>query len=453
MSEAFLPPNPAGPTPPGHLGRLPVVITQVVDTASERVLQLEFRDGRGDPLTNASGNQLYEPVDVTKQASLGTLLNICVDLGPGNHDLSEVARVSGTMYPTALGHIDELAETLPDELFGREMFDGIILKAVRVGNIAMASRRATAEDLFASEWRQLQAEREAKDAGKVEFSRYDHAIVTVGERQFHLATDRANTILAARVLQVLADLPATTDVFEGQDVANRVWKAMTTSERLLFIAPQDPITDLGIAVRKGWGKSLPTNKYVRSVLRTLMSPLGVTRETTGDRFKLERRPTITFHSQPQAEEVDTTNLVPIFPPGTPIDEIKAVNSPISANAFEQADIILRDILPGDELLGQDVAIRLFNQITNSEIKRAIRARLARNAAVAGLDETLASLHERVAQSLRDSFEGAHRERMIAGYSKHGSHGGIHMTASRLLATTLVPQMPTATSKWRIGLRK
>lgn|GEM_PF-4037235 len=419
----------------GDLGDATVIVNVV---GTER--RAEFVD--------AQGGEPFPPVVPTYAGDLDweALLDIYESAGAGEHSLSEIANRVGRNALVLESRIEGLAGLLPSELFDYKRTPSQFVGTLHVGNILLASRRQTREERIDATKLSLPARREALDSGKQEYSDYDHAVITIGGNQFYLATDRANTILAARILEYIANLPEKMESVSDKNIIYNVWHAMTTRERLMFIPSGKEERMFGSTDRQ-------IDKVIRPfaihIMSQLMSPLLVTRLTSGGSYKLNNKVQIAFQREPPPEGEHAGDLIPIFPPGTPRELVLAVNHPIPELAFRQADAILNDVLPSAPSLAQREAIPLLTLITNSDVKRAIRERLRTTRDSRHLEDVQEAVLWLIRISLRDGFEDAHRERWIGSFSAHGTHGA-HLTSGRLPITTYSSDI---LQKWRIGLIK
>jgi hypothetical protein len=406
--------------------------------------------------TDQEGNQRHEPVPYPWHYAWHNLLDISVDLGEGEHTLPDIARATKQSFRDAEDSVRRISEIMPAGLFDCHDRRDSFWTTVHVGNIALASRQATPQELEARAERDRQAriaehraKRERLDSGKVEYDSYDHAVITVSERKFMLATDRANTILAARILQFIASYPRNLKFVDGEVISNAAWAAMTTSERLLFTRKDDEMFK-----RKG----TVVHKYAMDIMRQLMSPLLVTRETTHERFKLENPLEIAFNTEPPTDE-GANQLTPIFPPGTPReDTLESALDTIPDIAYRQADILLAIVdekLEGSSgrafrlangSLDQDYAHRLLDVTAERNVKRALRERLTDRRGLSA-DDAIERVRLCIEATLLEGYEGALRECMIGGYSAHGTHGGVRQISGDLPIRT---QSFDIIKKWRIG---
>jgi hypothetical protein len=290
--------------------------------------------------------------------------------------------------------------------------------------------------------RLFQARREQLDRGKVEYSQYDHALIGFGNKRYYLPIDQPLAILAARVLRTIADTPLGHTFVDGSDITQTVWTAMTTTERLMFAPPSQIF---GI-------KGNPVHKNIMKIMSKVLSPMLVSRQNAQERFIIGHdRPAVGLHREP-LDEGATNDLIPIFPPGTPREQIyRDVGDAIPDAAFTQADVLLNQVRVSRELLSQDKAIALLDPITNRAIQRALRSRLAAVGERRTFEDVRVAILVRAWDSLREGLEGAHLERTIAGYSAHGSHGFVRQIGGELPITTRSPK--DTTSEWQVGKRQ
>lgn len=429
------------------------VITEVIGLG-----ELHFTNSAGVPTPQ------HEPVRSPSTQLLDDLLTITVELGEGEHGIQRAAVALGKSVIKTEESVSKLSELLPPGLFDH-IHRGSIWTSVRIGNVALAARQATPAELegLAERQRQAaiaarQAKRERIDRGKAEMSSHDHAVVEIGGRQFLMHTDRANTILAARILHLLAHTTGMTHL-HGNVISDAVWHDMTYSERALFARKEaDLFRHKGTII----------HKYAMDIMRQLMSPLLATRETTQEYFKLENPVTITFNNMPPSAEA-AAKLVPIFPPGTPREQVMDAGDKIPDAAFTEADILLdiasdeavvnpdetsaapkpfcRINRSGDTELAQDYARGLLILTADRNVKRAISIRLATTGKTTDINDIIRHIRSRIEATLLEGYESAMRECMIGGYAAHGAHGGVRHVSGELPIRT---QTVDIIKKWRIG---
>lgn len=426
-----------------------IIVERVADLDETRFLDPE-------------GSELYPPQrGPGSQDAFDELSAVYEALGPGDHPEYVTLRYLQNKLMGAYA----LGQAMPDRVFLSYFNTTKNTHYARIGNIALQSRNATPEELAArlaqeqdrqaSAAAAAEAERAAErarkaaierqkletlDTGKTPLGDFDHAIVTVGNTQFYLVPDRANTILAARLLQALEATRG--EYAEGPHLIEAAWAMMTRSERELFITGGTEVKRTKELLRTS--KPIIT-KYALAILRNLTNKMGITRETSGERFLLLQPVDISFTPEPLAEETDLATLTPIFPPGTPIEERTwgATAAEIPSEIMAEASRLLDEDLSSKAPLTQGDALGLLDLITRRDIKRALRAELTARDDRRTLDVVLDALRGKVRNSLGEGFTSAWRSRMIAGNTTTGSVGHIQQISGGLRA---------AMTKWHIGIR-
>jgi hypothetical protein len=310
--------------------------------------------------------------------------------------------------------------------------------------VARLKVQAAAADLLRREAQRRAAERagtpvpaEAEElSAEIEFMRYDHARIAVNERDFYLPIEQPNSLLAARVLHALAQAGSKPHV-EGRAIARTIWSEMPPTERVLFI---NRVSDLQ-------RKSGVIDAGVLDILRRLTNRMGITRETSNERFKLERRSTVSLELVPPAE-ADLPGLIPIFPPGTLREKIyEFAGDTIPDEALATANDVLIDTLYGHSPLSQSQALDLLSFITARNGKRALRARLEDMGSDLTLESALEHLHGRIRSILGEAYASAYKSRMIAGNIATGQYK-VRQISGRLPITT--KSLPAVVKRWYFG---
>jgi hypothetical protein len=317
--------------------------------------------------------------------------------------------------------------------------------AMTIGNIILAGRKTTAEDVSNEYQRKYEEKKANIDKDKVSVISQDHARITVnnpktGEQLYYLPLDRGGAILAARVIALLRDRTADTDAaafVEGREAASSVWAKMPTTERELFTTRRNDIL----------GSSATIRAHVLDTMRNVTRLIGVTRETSGERFKLEAAVAIAFHED-SPEPSELKGFRPMYPAGTDRELIKRTAlGPIPEAALSTASILLEHQVDSSEPLSHNQALGILDLITDSEVKRAIRYQIKAMNLTRTSASVLEILRGQVQRSLGEGFENTWRNRMIAGNHATGDNA-VFLTASQLPVITNVARL--ITRKWHIG---
>lgn len=348
------------------------------------------------------------------------------------------------MYPGMRESLTALAEAMPSAV-------NITETTMALGSAVLASRRMTREDCEMQDKRESEASRAkyetdkaAVDKGKTSILDQDHARISVDNvalgkdpQHYFLPLDRGNAILAARVIDALAtvskDAPSTTADY----ITELVWSTMPTAEREMFLGAKHKVLN-------------PTGRFLKpnvlEVMRSLTNTIGITRETTGERFKLVGEPQINLHAEAPASS-DIQDYAPIFPPGTDRDKITLPSDDtISEQALQRAEVLI-SLVNSPVPLGQDQALAVLDLITDPDIKRAIR-RSPLTSSEQRPSDILNALHQQVRDTLADAYYEAWRIRMVNGNSSIKSGRQVRLTSGGLPITTNPARF--VTKKWRVG---
>lgn len=274
-----------------------------------------------------------------------------------------------------------------------------------------------------------------QSAEVVEFIEYDHALIVVGDRTFYLPTDQPKSLLAARVLRALGQV-GNEPYIDGPAFAKMIWSEMPPTERQLFTSREK---DLG-------RKSGVINADVYDILRKLTNLMGITRETSGERFRIETRPTTSLATAPPAETL--TGLIPIFPPHTSREKIaEFIGDIIPEESMTTAAEVLQDYAFGSVPLSQSESLGLLDFIMARNGKRALRAQLEAEGSTSSIESVLHGLHEKISKILGNAYTGAYQNRVIAGNHATGQHKIKHISGDLPLITR---SPSTFIKRWYIG---
>ncbi len=330
-----------------------------------------------------------------------------------------------------------IAESMPPSVFN------LSDTAISIGNLVLVGRKTTAEDVKNEHRRRHETKKAEIDKGKISILSQDHARIKVdniqtGEQLYYMPLDRGNALLAARVIAALHSESDEAFV-DGSKVASFVWAQMPTVERELFTTRKEKVIS---------GGSSAIKQPVLDVMRKLTRLLGITRETSGERFNLEGAVTITLHEDsPDSSEIK--GYRPVFPPGTDRERTKqAVVGPIPDSALNSAKFLLEHQLDSTEPLSHGQALAILDLITDENIKRAVRQQIKAMDLKRSSANVLEELRDQVKKTLDESFESAWRNRMIAGNHATGDYGNIRLIGGELPIITNPSRFKT--TKWFIG---
>lgn len=269
----------------------------------------------------------------------------------------------------------------------------------------------------------------------------DHARISVtnartGVQLFYMPLDRGSALLAMRIIATLQyHSNRGVEFVEGAKIASSIWAQMLPAERQLFLTRK---SDTSAVIRPP----------VLEVMRKMTNLLGITRETSGERFKLEGSPIITLH----AESPDPSELQgfrPVFPPGTDRERIKqTLGGPIPERALNTAKLLLEHQLDSTEPMSSGQALALLDLITDADVKRAIRHHIKEMGLKRSSANVLEALRDQVKRTLDEGFDSAWRNRMVAGNHATGDYGKIRLIGGELPIITNPARF--ITKKWHIG---
>jgi hypothetical protein len=317
-------------------------------------------------------------------------------------------------------------------------------KQLQAQNDAYVAKQQAAQlNTRAEEAIQKQAEGQENIASILD---QDHARISItnsrtGEQSYYMPLDRGNALLAARVIAALQPNSSKGEKFvegkfvEGAKIASFIWAKMPIEERELFLTRKT-------------GTSSAIKPSVLEVMRKMTNLLGITRETSGERFKLEATPVITLHAEPPNPS-ELQGFRPVFPPGTDRERIKqAVGGPISEMALNTAKLLLEHQLDSTEPLSSGQALAILDLITDADVKRAIRYQIKEMDLKRSSANVLETLRDQIKRSLEDGFDSAWRNRMVAGNHATGDYGKIRLIGGELPIITNPARF--ITRKWHIG---
>lgn len=280
------------------------------------------------------------------------------------------------------------------------------------------------------------AEARTNTLAEIEVMGYDHVRLTVGEKQFYMPLERPNAMLAARVLETVARAGKAPYV-DGDFAVKQIWREMPQSDRELFYTKASDGNKGSAIIRAG----------VLDIFRKLLSPLGLTRETSGERFKIEKLAAVGLELGPPSE-AELAELLPIFPPGTLRERVaEAKGDTVPDTVLAAADDIIRGYLHEPGQPSHKDALELLDFITDHYGKRALRIQLEMTGGGLPFEQAVQRLHGRVADVLAEGYRGAYLNRIIAGHIATGEHQVRHVSG-RLPIRTFVSS--ASIKRWYIG---
>ncbi|HUB93485.1 MAG TPA: hypothetical protein VMB52_03195 [Verrucomicrobiae bacterium] len=357
---------------------------------------------------NRQGREVYPPTTHhnprTALKLFDHLAAIYIPNGIGEYPISRVATILGYTVVGARSEIVQIGKLLPNKLFDSEQLPGGSLR-LTLGNMALASRRATEEDAARI------------DKGKVDLITADHALITIGENRFYMPLETDEAILAARVIDALRNNGGRG--VQLADITKAVWRGMTIGERRLFVSePMDAFNNEG-----------RIQEAVLGILRRLTNQLLITHERTDERFDvMSDRLRIGF-SNNVLDVQKFSSARPVLPPG---QEIVITPAPDDL-AMAQRTL---EVLDTEGSLDQYEAIEILHFVTTVVGKRALAEVLKAQGKEATYVVTMIAIRTMIELKLRSGYDDALTKRTVAG--------------GRILGITLVSGQLPITTKWSLG---
>ncbi|HEX6462523.1 MAG TPA: hypothetical protein VFZ58_04635 [Candidatus Saccharimonadales bacterium] len=337
--------------------------------------------------TKANGETIYPLQELGRDANTiyNHLHDIYAGLGPGTHSILEAIKHASGRDGHIKASLDALEAHLPSRLFQKEA------SHITFGRLELQARNAT------------EAEITEFDKGKPNLTTLDHALIRVGESYYFLPLQFEASIVAARAVQALANIPARLRPISLDDISTTAWHFMPITERRAVLSKPENATDTHRAIKPA----------ILSVLKHLTNTLLLTREPSGERFKLLNSVTISYSEEPMSpqliQELDPRPVGPSIHKNI-IHQLMGERLPetILHQARRSLQIIAEQTIPHEQ------AVRTFNFIMSPLGKRAIREVFEPTADIT--TPTSARLHiERVIEaSLGESFKDAQKQRRIGG---------------------------------------
>lgn len=413
-------------------------------------------------VVGADGEVMSPLKTIRPKQALGRLAfdfsEMYLETTPGTYTPAELEEQTG-FYASFISNLVLRAKgLLPEELIRVDNSNRKVF-SVTLGDFVLSSRAATPEDIEAVTPRapaqvdgepvvkppkspkpreETYEERIARtletDPHKLDLTQHDHAIIRIGETCYSLQLQNAQAIMAARVIQQLSLLPEETDEVGTKQLARAIWEDMPLTERMLYTERE----------RELYGKGDLLYEPARSVLANVTTMLNVT-----SRFKygtVVREASyavkthdldIVFAAAPRQEEDDIIALIPIYAPGSIIEQsAEGEVVEISAEEVQQARDILRqvkDVGQFARLADQD-AVAILDFVMTREGKLALQRALQANRDLRAIEDVIKEIHEAVRHALGAGYAAAWRNRLIAGNRFTGEHS-VNLVSGRLPGTT------------------
>lgn len=412
-------------------------------TAVPEVNLFFFSHEDGSPLLGAD----KQPVPAAEPTTYGAvalhmdrLTNMYMTLGPGEHAVTEIRTALGSSamegasdVTTSLigGYGRQLREYMPPDVvtYNTQDASSFRVASLTFGELALASRQPTDEERTAYEARlaavsdpKLLYERErviVEEEAKDNLLSHDHALVDFRGDRFMIALDSTNSVIAVRLIQVVAGLSK--GGIDRPALIAAVWQAMPLAERMLF-------TDQEAKLYAKTGGNL-IDKQIKDVLVNITGRLLMTRRgEVGARYLTGSDPiTVQIEATPPEAPYGTT-VRRIFPPGTHRDELQAHNPPeplTPEELTEGVDLVqLAQMSRGTRYpMTHADAIDTLDFIMGNNGKRALREALGANPPRGALENTLDRLHAVVRFNLGASYYVAYNDRTILGRLGRGATSG------------------------------
>lgn len=398
-----------GPDAPGTPSELPLV------TVIPDINTIQMSGLTEEPTTR---DHVWDRAHAAEQAG-EDLAKLYMALGEGVFTLDEVAAGADLSERKAMNAGLRLGSALAEELFSYDVTgDGTFFS---FGAFSIASRRATEQEkeeladarrLARDE--ALRAKKEevlAAEAEKTHLIQADHALVTVGTRDYYIPIISTSAVLAIRTLQAIVELYNTSKWNQVQfSILNRmVWDSMPLEERELFTDKEKQI----------YGNGNVVDKEVKQFVSQVANPLGMARRGSIERIFILMEPSgvaIDVRDEPPEEPYDPATVTPIFPPGTEKLTVQSNNlGAVDAAEFSGIAEVLDRVIEAERLTHED-AIDVLDVIMDRRsrvlARRILERRYGTDSAVAMLDH----LDRRAQGALgRSRYYMAKRDRTIRGY--------------------------------------
>lgn len=356
-------------------------------------------------------------------------------LEPGNYNKFRVYEETEVHPSTMLSIVRRVASAgRPDVLSYRQHNT-----RVHLGNVAVAMRKATPEELeslrktnqqiVSEASKKLMQEMLAADPEKTDLTTMDHAVIIVDQERYFLGLDAAESILLARIAEVHADFPAGKG-FYGRDFGRAVWQSMHTSERKLFAR-----TDLQAFV-----KPPKFNDIVERYVRTAGADMKLSYYQNGDSFT--RRSTdvrVEYSDQLPQGPLRARPLVPFVGLRTPLEQMSGPQH-TEEMIVEMAALYERIIDSALPKISVRDAHDVLYRVMLREGKVALAAALGRREEGESVDDAIDLVHQYVKRILGHSgYVHARSQNIINGFT-YSNKRMMHQTGRRNLAAV----------KWYIG---
>ncbi len=362
--------------------------------------------------------------------------------GPGEHLFSRVAHAMDE-EPDVLRRILDRStvKQVPEHILkrGETNHGWTITEWLRLGNIALFDTRpATLNEQDRYHERrnrpdtQKIAERlKSEDAEKTNLLDHEQAIVNFRGHTYALPLESREAILAARLFQFWMLQNTSTHNELRQQILPAIWQLMPLAERELFVDQKRALSDMPPRGR--------LEDMIARQMRDLMRQAAITREPSGDKFKLEENVQLTIKFE-KSSSVQNEALPYIFPPNTPPTRILAAESrSISKEDLQYA----HDKVAGgfSALISHDEAIELLDFLRTKPGRRALVTSFINQKGEMEAQKILDMANGQARRALGDTdYIMARRNRMIAGHKATG-RGGVRQTGGELYANI---------TRWYIG---
>ncbi|HEX8763392.1 MAG TPA: hypothetical protein VF733_06585 [Candidatus Saccharimonadales bacterium] len=332
----------------------------------------------------ASDGRIVEMRGVDQSSTyMARMSELYLTAGPGDHicqdlvDLTQAedkpSRHAGQLVAYGL-RIQALVPELVSAVVKTESPDG--KSHIGFGRIALAERHATAEELAdfkcrvdAAGGEKLMYKKNAlyeQEQEKTQLATVDHVLIEFDGKQFSLDLDSPESILATRVMQLVAQHPKT--VLGHKDLYLETWRSMTIAERMLFTDKESQIFENTCHILAA---------PVEQIVRKLLFGMGVIRNRrAGSLIDVNPEPlTIHLVPLPPDEPYDPAVVRCIYPFGVDKDLARSRRlGALTEQEIASAEKLLSMAMaPGRcPKLDHEQAVRLLGQITDDRTKQALR---------------------------------------------------------------------------------
>lgn len=382
------------------------------------------------------GEKIHEQyLDKKPFATAQRALEVYQDLGPGMYTSEDAPQVRSHRLI-----LQGAAKRLPDsvmragtvELVGETEGDPLFF--AYFGKIAICGRKPSEQEVAdaeeakkqqkVEEKRRLQARYHEKDKTKQDYSQYDHAFFTVGDKSYYLplSQEAGRSFLAAHALNLTRTMGNGSD-FTSEDFEKSLWNSLPSADRRLLCSESETYRD----------NPAPIRREVHFLINDLLRPLDII-----DAKKLRRTDKalqLRFEMVPHATNYEGI-ATPIGTPGAPKSFFDALQNPLDFISHEELQALTQALQAHafhNREWSSAEAIEVLDVIMTREGKFALQNLYpghSKQDQIELADRLLRQLHKKAERTLDyHAYIAAKRQRTIAG--NHISFGSSKGSPARL----------------------